>query len=250
MTSCTVHSLSAKAERYHRSHPRKISRPWLSSMPPWPWATKSGATSPSTASRSPRVKRSSNQRSTMLACSGVGMAPPLFVAGAGSARDRLPAARPVVVAPGDEVPQEAQVVIGAAEAQEEVRDAVLHVAVGVLDLIRPDRYGALYLRFVAPDLLAPVVEDAALAGGLLGIPEPVPDVGVLGDDAQGNLLASAADEDRDLSRRRRIQLPEPLLDDGHRGVEVPQPAPRRPELVAVLVVVLLKPARTDTEYQT
>src|SRR5215210_6793367 len=145
MTPCTVHSLSAKAERYHRSHSLKVSRPLLSSMPPWQWATKSGATSPSTASRSPRVKRSSNQRSTMLTCSGVGMGRSSSIAGAGSARDRLPAALPVVVAPGDEVPQGAQVVIGAAEAQEEVRDAVLHVLVGVLDLIRPDRYGALYL---------------------------------------------------------------------------------------------------------
>jgi hypothetical protein len=38
-----------------------------------------------------------------------------------------------------------------------VRDTVLHVAVGFLDQFRPDRNGALYLFFVAPDLLAPIV---------------------------------------------------------------------------------------------
>jgi hypothetical protein len=86
-------------------------------------------------------------------------------------------------------------------------DAFLYIAVGVLDQVRPDRYGALYLFFVASDLLAPIVQDAALAGGLFRVPETVPDIGVFGDDAQGNLLASTADEDRDLPRGRRIQLP-------------------------------------------
>jgi hypothetical protein len=151
----------------------------------------------------------------------------------------------VVVAPGDEVLQGAQVVVGAAEGHDEVSDAFLDVAIGVLDQFRPDRYGAFYLFRIAAYLIAPVVEDAALSGCLLGVPESVPDVGVLGDDAQGDLLASAADEYRDLPRRRRVQLPEPLLYDGHRRIEVPQPARLRPELVAVLIVVLLKPARAD-----
>ena len=91
-------------------------------------------------------------------------------------------ALPVVVAPGDELLQRAEVVVGAAEAQDEVREAPLDVLVGVLDVLRPDRYGALYLFGVSSYLLAPVVEDAALAGRPLGVPEAVPDVGVLGDD--------------------------------------------------------------------
>jgi hypothetical protein len=64
-----------------------------------------------------------------------------------------------------------------------VGDAVLDVAVEVLDLVRPDVDGALYLLRVPPDPLAPVVEDAALAARLLRVPETVPDVRVLGDDS-------------------------------------------------------------------
>src|SRR5687768_10390143 len=100
-----------------------------------------------------------------------------------SARDSLFVALPVVVAPGDEVLQGAQVVVGAAETHDQMGDAVLDVAVGVLYLLRTDHYRTLYLRWVPPDPLAPVVEDAALAGCLLRVPETVPDVGVLGDDA-------------------------------------------------------------------
>src|SRR5215216_1901625 len=128
-------------------------------------------------------------------------------------------------------------------------DAFLNIAVGVLDQFRPDRYRALYFSFVAPDLLAPIVQDAALAGCLFRVPETVPDIGVFGDDAQGDLLASTAYEDRDLPRGGRVQLTQPLLYDGHRSIEVPQPAPRRSELVTVLVVILLEPARADPEYE-
>jgi hypothetical protein len=75
-----------------------------------------------------------------------------------------------------------------------VRDAVLDVAVEVPDLAGPEVDGALYLLRVAPAPLAPVVEDAALAARLLRVAEAVPDVGVLGDDAERNLLPAAADQ--------------------------------------------------------
>ncbi len=85
-------------------------------------------------------------------------------------------------------------------------DAVLYISIGVLDLVRSDEDGALYLPRIAPYLLAPFVEDPALAGRLLGVPEAVPDVGVLRHDAQGNLLAAAPDQDRyPLAHRRRVQ---------------------------------------------
>src|SRR3712207_1661942 len=139
-------------------------------------------------------------------------------------------ARAVRVAPADELPQRAQVVVGAADPDNEVRDAAIDVAVEVPDLVRSEVDGALYLFRVAPYLLAPVVEDAALAAGPLGVAETVPDVGVLSDDPQRHLLPAAADQDRQrVSYRRGVQLRQTLLDDGHRGVEVTEPAPRRPE---------------------
>src|SRR5215204_3551774 len=169
---------------------------------------------------------------------------------AGSARDGLPVALPVVVTPGDELLQGAQIVVGAANAVDEVRDPLLYVFIDVLDVLGPDGYGALYLFRVSSHLLAPVVEDAALAGGPLGVPKAVPDVGVLGHDAKGNLLAPATDEDGDGSRGRRVQLLETLFDHGHRRVEVEQPASFGAELVAVLVVFLLEPSGADAKDQT
>jgi hypothetical protein len=96
--------------------------------------------------------------------------------------------------------------------------------------------------------LAPVVEDAALAACLLGVAEAVPDVGVLGDDAQGDLLAAAPDQDRYLARGRRVELPRR---SSITGIEASRSraARRRPELVAVRVVVLLEPAAPDPEYE-
>src|SRR3954468_9732853 len=41
--------------------------------------------------------------------------------------------------------------------------------------------------------------------------------------------------------------PEPVADDGQVRLEVSQPARRGPELVAVLLVVAIEPARSDTE---
>src|SRR4051812_10749212 len=112
----------------------------------------------------------------------------------GSAGDCLPVAPAIVVAPGDQLSQGTEVVVGAADAVDQMRDSLFDVEVCVLDVLGSDGYGALYLGRISPDLLAPVVEDGALAGGLLGVPETVPDVGVLGDDAKGYLLASSADE--------------------------------------------------------
>src|SRR5918998_354441 len=75
----------------------------------------------------------------------------------------------VLVTPGDQCPQRAQVVVRTADPDHEVRDAVLDVAIEVPDLVRPYADGALYLLRVAPDLPAPLIEDAALAARLLGV---------------------------------------------------------------------------------
>jgi hypothetical protein len=76
-----------------------------------------------------------------------------------------------------------------------VGDAVLDVAVGVFDLVGPDSDRALYLLGVAPDFVAPVVQNPAIAARLLRVAEAVPDVGVLGHDAQRHPLATAPDQD-------------------------------------------------------
>jgi hypothetical protein len=59
--------------------------------------------------------------------------------------------------------------------------------------------GALDLGGVAPNLLAPVVEDCGLVGQRVDVAEAVPGVGVLGGQAECLTLSAAADQDRDLA---------------------------------------------------
>src|SRR5205085_8751940 len=61
------------------------------------------------------------------------------------------------------------------------------------------------------------------------------------------LLSLAADQDREVSHRRRIELAETLLDHGERITEGLEATRRCPELVAVLVVVALEPPGADAE---
>ena len=99
-----------------------------------------------------------------------------------------------------------------------------------------------YLLRVAPYSAAmPVIEYPALPGYPLGVSQSIPDVGVFGYDPERQLLPAAPDQDRDLTGGRRVEPGEPLVDDRHRRVEIPQPAPRRTERIAVLVVVPLEP---------
>ncbi len=86
-------------------------------------------------------------------------------------------------------------------------------------------------------------------GECLWITESMPYVCVLRDDSQGHLLATAPDQDRQVSNGLWIELGEAVLDDRHRGVESHQPSTCGPELIAVFVVVLLEPAASDSEDQ-
>ena len=61
---------------------------------------------------------------------------------------------------------------------------------------------------------AMVGEDVRLAQVCLAVTEAVPDVGVLGDQSQGLLLAATPDEDRDIARRRRVALGQAARDAG------------------------------------
>src|SRR5919107_2748126 len=119
---------------------------------------------------------------------------------------------------------------------------LLDVAAGVRDLFRVDEDGALYLSRVTPDLLAPPVQGAALVRRPLRVAKAVPDVRVLRNDAQGHPLPAAADKDRYLARRGRVEPAQPLLDHWHRGVEVAQATRGCAELVTVLIVVFAEPA--------
>src|SRR5690606_2343836 len=65
--------------------------------------------------------------------------------------------------------------------------------------------------------------------------------------AQGLALPRAADHDRDVAQRRRVELLPASLDARQRLREVREAGPRRTELVAVLVVVPLEPAGTRAE---
>jgi hypothetical protein len=63
----------------------------------------------------------------------------------------------------------------------------------------------------------------------------------------GFAFATTTDEYGDVSRRKRVELPQPRPDPRQRLSEGVQSAARGAELVAVLVVVLLEPARADPE---
>src|SRR5207245_106485 len=117
---------------------------------------------------------------------------------------------------------------------------------------------------VAPDGLAVILEDLPLAFEVVERPaEPVPDVAVLGEDAQRSLLAAAADQDLrptlldrprhvesaldaiELALERRSVLREHQLRDLHRLVEAVHPARDRWKLDAVADVLVLVPRRAD-----
>jgi len=62
-----------------------------------------------------------------------------------------------------------------------------------------------------------LVEDGVLAGQGVDATEAVPDVRVLGGDAQGDLLAAASDEDGDPARRGRVESVPALANAGQVG---------------------------------
>ena len=82
-----------------------------------------------------------------------------------------------------------------------------------------------------------------------GVGERVPHVGVLGHQSQGLAFALPADQDRDLSSRGRVELAQPRVDPRQCRGEVIEAAAGGTEFVAVFVVVLLHPARSDAEDQ-
>src|ERR1700691_2801527 len=158
----------------------------------------------------------------------------------------------LVVAPVDPVAQRAEIILGAANAHGEQADAKLPqpragLVGGAEAAVHADR--ALDLGRVAADVGTVLGEDRRLALELVEVGERVPDVGVLGDQPQRLADAGAADEHGDRPRRGRMERPEALLDPGYRRRQVGDPPARRAELIAVLVVVTLEPARADPEDQ-
>src|SRR4051794_32253437 len=152
------------------------------------------------------------------------------------------------LAPGQPLLQPAEVVVRPADTDGEQRRAGLDqrraglVRVAVRRADRP-----LDLAGVAADVGAVLGQDLLLADEGLEIAERVPDVAVLGDQAQRLLLATATDQHRDLAGRRRVQLGPARLDAGQVVAQLVEAATRGAEVVAVLGVVLLEPARADAE---
>ena len=113
-----------------------------------------------------------------------------------------------------------------------------------------EQHAALDLGRVTAERGAVRIEHTALVADLIGCAKAVPDVGVLGDELEHDLLAATADHDRDrAAHRRRITDRHPLLDHGNRIAEGVQAGDRRAELVAELGVVLLEPARAEPQHQ-
>jgi hypothetical protein len=74
------------------------------------------------------------------------------------------------------------------------------------------RHRAFDLAVVASDALGVLDQDGVLPNEHLQLTTGVPDVGEARDGRNGLLLTAAADQDRDLSQRRRDQLGQPVLD--------------------------------------
>src|ERR1700761_8302257 len=107
---------------------------------------------------------------------------------------------------------------------------------------RRDETGTFDLVGVASDGPAMGFEHVDLApqGGLVA--ECVPDIGMLRDDRQGLLFASAADQHGNLAGRWRIESGQPVLDSRQAGGQGVEPLARGAEGIAVFVEVLLPPA--------
>src|SRR5581483_6081554 len=152
-----------------------------------------------------------------------------------------------LVAPGDE-PLDRLAVERRAEAQDDVVAAGVGERVEMRQVLDADAGGPLDLRRVAAELPAPVVEHAVLAPPVFHAAKAVPGVGVLRGDPQGDLLALAADEDRNgAAHGGRAVLGPALLDDGQRRLQVVQTGRRGAELVAVVAVLALEPAGANAE---
>ena len=85
----------------------------------------------------------------------------------------------------------------------------------------------------------------AMGFGLPG--KTMPDIGVFGDDPQGQLFTPTADENRKPACGRWIEPGEALLYARHGRVQVLEAAHRGAEFVAILPVVALEPAGTNAE---
>src|SRR6202042_904953 len=114
----------------------------------------------------------------------------------------------------DPAAERGEVVVGAADANGEQ---------GGAELLQPraEFLGAaaypprdLDLGRVTAEGGAVLPQDGGLALEGFRVAEAVPDIGVPGDQAQGLLLAAAADEHRDLAGRGGVQLGQPRLDPG------------------------------------
>ena len=118
------------------------------------------------------------------------------------------------VAPGDQLAHRAEVIAPAvaADAEDEVLDAGRDEVVGVssasawMPQVRSISPGSRPTSSQWPSRIS------FLLLVRLGVAEAVPHVGVLGDELERDLLAAAADQDRQLAHRRRVELAEALLD--------------------------------------
>lgn len=117
----------------------------------------------------------------------------------------------------------------------------------LIGLVGVDAHRPLDRRRVAPLAFAPLVQHGVLVRPAFRRPERVPRIRVASDEAQGDLLARTADEDRKAADGRRRELGDAVahaLKVGFEGVETPA---RRAELEPVLGVVTLEPSGADAE---
>src|SRR5215203_1081958 len=144
----------------------------------------------------------------------------------------------LAVAPGDELVERREIVVRSRRLADQVRDPRGQILVELVELRAEDLRRPLDLLRISSDPGAPVVENLVLAPQLVRLPLAVPDSGVLGDDAQGHLFATAADEDRErLTDRARVELRQTIHDHRHVAIEIPEARGRGAEFVPILLVI-------------
>src|SRR5258706_11744003 len=96
--------------------------------------------------------------------------------------------------------------------------------------------------------MAPSVEHLVLVFEGCGSAKTMPHIRVACRQLERDLLTAAAYQDRQrVAQRRRVQLAQPLFDDRQRLAEIPQTAGAGAELIALLLIVALQPARAEAQ---
>ena len=153
----------------------------------------------------------------------------------------------LAIPPAEPITHRGEIVVRAADADCEECRAQIEQFFRLLGSAPAQLGRDLDLRDIPPHGLAVLSENSELALEGLRVAERVPDVRVPRNDSQGLLLATAADQNRDVPGGWRVELAPAVLDDRETVRESIQSLADSAEFVTVLVVVALEPSGACAE---